>query len=70
MPKMCIPARPVLHFRLPKDGIPKSVYPDMDGFFDDLGQTYKKAVQAFYDAGCRCCSSTIRCGRICARPTR
>jgi len=52
-PKMCIPAPPVLHFRLPKDGIPKSVYPDMDGFFSDLGQTYKKAVKAFYDAGCR-----------------
>ncbi len=32
-PKMCIPAPPVLHFRLPKDGIPKDVYPDMDGFF-------------------------------------
>jgi 5-methyltetrahydropteroyltriglutamate--homocysteine methyltransferase len=52
-PKMCIPAPPVLHFRVPKDGIPKSVYPDMDGFFYDLGQTYKKAVKAFYDAGCR-----------------
>ena len=52
-PKMCIPAPPVLHFRLPKDGIPKNVYPDMDGFFHDLGQTYKKAVKAFYDAGCR-----------------
>ena len=52
-PKMCIPAPPVMHFRLPKDGIPKSVYPDMDGFFHDLGQTYKKAVRAFYDAGCR-----------------
>jgi 5-methyltetrahydropteroyltriglutamate--homocysteine methyltransferase len=52
-PKMCIPAPPVLHFRLPKDGIPKSVYPDMDGFFHDLGQTWKKAVRAFYDAGCR-----------------
>jgi 5-methyltetrahydropteroyltriglutamate--homocysteine methyltransferase len=50
---MCIPAPPVLHFRLPKNGIPKSVYPDMDGFFADLGQTYKKAVKAFYDAGCR-----------------
>jgi methionine synthase II (cobalamin-independent) len=52
-PKMCIPAPPVLHFRLPRDGIPKSVYPDMDGFFHDLGQTYQKAVKAFYDAGCR-----------------
>jgi methionine synthase II (cobalamin-independent) len=52
-PKMCIPAPPVMHFRLPKDGIPKSVYPDIDGFFDDLGKTYSKAVKAFYDAGCR-----------------
>ncbi len=52
-PKMCIPAPPVMHFRLPKDGIPKSVYPDLDGFFADLGQAYAKAVKAFYDAGCR-----------------
>jgi 5-methyltetrahydropteroyltriglutamate--homocysteine methyltransferase len=53
VPKMTIPAPPVLHFRLAKDGISKSVYPDIDGFFHDLGQTYKKAVQAFHDAGCR-----------------
>jgi 5-methyltetrahydropteroyltriglutamate--homocysteine methyltransferase len=52
-PKMCIPAPPVMHFRMPKDGIPKSIYPDLDGYFADLGQTYKKAVRAFYDAGCR-----------------
>jgi methionine synthase II (cobalamin-independent) len=52
-PKMCIPAPTVMHFRMPKEGIPKSVYPDLDGFFADLGQTWKKAVKAFYDAGCR-----------------
>ena len=52
-PKMTIPAPPVLHFRLPKDGIDKSVYPDLDGFFHDLGQAYKTAVKTFYDAGCR-----------------
>jgi 5-methyltetrahydropteroyltriglutamate--homocysteine methyltransferase len=52
-PKMTIPAPPVLHFRLPKDGINKSVYPDLDGFFHDLGQAYKTAVKTFYDAGCR-----------------
>jgi 5-methyltetrahydropteroyltriglutamate--homocysteine methyltransferase len=50
---MTIPAPPVLHFRLAKDGISKGVYPDLEGFFHDLGQTYKKAVKAFYDAGCR-----------------
>jgi 5-methyltetrahydropteroyltriglutamate--homocysteine methyltransferase len=53
MPKMTIPAPPVLHFRLPKDGINKTVYPDLDQFFHDLGNTYKQAVKAFYDAGCR-----------------
>jgi methionine synthase II (cobalamin-independent) len=53
MPKMCIPAPPVMHFRLPKDGIPSSVYPDLDGFFHDLAEVYRKAVRAFYDAGCR-----------------
>jgi methionine synthase II (cobalamin-independent) len=52
-PKMTIPAPPVLHFRLAKDGISKKVYPDLDAFFHDLGETYKKAVRAFYDAGCR-----------------
>ncbi len=53
MPKMTIPAPPVLHFRLPKDGIKKDVYPDLDQFFHDLGNAYKQAVKAFYDAGCR-----------------
>src|SRR5215469_15080307 len=52
-PKMTIPAPPVLHFRLAKDGIKKGVYPDLDQFFHDLGNVYKQAVKAFYDAGCR-----------------
>ena len=52
-PKMTMPAPPVLHFRLAKDGIKKGVYPDLDGFFHDLGNAYKQAVKAFYDAGCR-----------------
>jgi 5-methyltetrahydropteroyltriglutamate--homocysteine methyltransferase len=29
------------------------LYPDMDGFYNDLGQAYKKAVRAFADAGSR-----------------
>ena len=53
LPKMTIPAPPVLHFRLAKDGVKKSIYPDLDGFFHDLGQAYKQAVKGFYDAGCR-----------------
>jgi len=43
----------VLHFRGGRRAISKQVYPDLDGFFEDLGKTYRKAVKAFYDAGCR-----------------
>jgi 5-methyltetrahydropteroyltriglutamate--homocysteine methyltransferase len=47
------PAPSVLHFRGGRKGISKTVYPDLDAFFTDLAQTYKGAVKAFYDAGCR-----------------
>jgi 5-methyltetrahydropteroyltriglutamate--homocysteine methyltransferase len=53
MPKMTIPSPSVLHFRLARDAISKTAYSDLDAFFQDLGDTYKKAVQSFYQAGCR-----------------
>jgi len=43
----------VLHFRGGRQGISKDVYPDLDAFFDDLAQAYRKAIRAFADAGCR-----------------
>jgi 5-methyltetrahydropteroyltriglutamate--homocysteine methyltransferase len=52
-PKMTIPGPPVLHFRLGRRNISTRAYPDIDLYFDDLGKTYRKVVQAFYDAGCR-----------------
>jgi len=51
--KMTIPAPPVLHFRGGRKIVSEQVYPDMAEFFADLGKTYRKAVKAFYDAGCR-----------------
>jgi methionine synthase II (cobalamin-independent) len=51
--KMTIPSPTVLHFRGGRKLISKDVYPDLDGFYQDLGKTYRKAVKAFYDAGCR-----------------
>jgi 5-methyltetrahydropteroyltriglutamate--homocysteine methyltransferase len=48
--KMTIPSPSMLHFR---GEIEKSAYSDKEEFFHDLAQTYKKAIQAFYDAGCR-----------------
>lgn len=51
--KMTIPSPSVLHFRGGRKGISHEVYPDLDEFFHDLGQTYGQAVKAFYAAGCR-----------------
>jgi 5-methyltetrahydropteroyltriglutamate--homocysteine methyltransferase len=51
--KMTIPSPAVLHFRGGRKSISKEVYPDLEVFFQDLGKTYRKAVKAFYDAGCR-----------------
>ena len=53
VPKMTIPSPSVLHFRTGRDEISKEAYPDLDLFFDDLAQTYKDAIRAFYEAGCR-----------------
>jgi len=52
-PKMTIPAPGVLHFRQGRQSINKSLYPDLDAFFHDLAEAYRKAVRAFYNAGCR-----------------
>jgi 5-methyltetrahydropteroyltriglutamate--homocysteine methyltransferase len=53
VPKMTIPSPSSLHFRYGRDAVPESIYPDMGDFYRDLGQTYRKAVRAFADAGCR-----------------
>src|SRR6266540_5725367 len=50
-PKMTIPAPSTLHFRQGRRSISREVYPDLDGYFHDVGQAYRKAIRAFYDAG-------------------
>jgi 5-methyltetrahydropteroyltriglutamate--homocysteine methyltransferase len=52
-PKMTIPAPSALYGRPVLTPIDKAIYPNLDTFFADLGQAYKKAVRAFADAGCR-----------------
>jgi len=52
-PKMTIPAPSTLHFRQGRNLISKEVYPTLDAFFDDLAATYRAAIRAFHDAGCR-----------------
>ncbi len=52
-PKITIPAPSAMYGRPIATPIDRSVYPDLDAFFHDLGQAYRKAVRAFADAGCR-----------------
>jgi 5-methyltetrahydropteroyltriglutamate--homocysteine methyltransferase len=52
-PKMTIPAPSTFHFRQGRALISREVYPDLDAYFDDVAAAYRKAIRAFYDAGCR-----------------
>ena len=51
--KMTIPSPSCLHFRYGRQAVPETIYPAMEDFYRDLGTTYRKAVRAFADAGCR-----------------
>ncbi len=53
VPKMTIPSPSMLHYRGGRKMINMGVYPEMDGFYADLGAAYARAVQDFADAGCR-----------------
>src|SRR5580698_5643879 len=52
-PKVTIPSPSSLHFRYGRDAVPESLYPSMADFYRDLGESYRKVVHAFADAGCR-----------------
>jgi methionine synthase II (cobalamin-independent) len=52
-PKMTIPSPSSLHFRYGRDAVPAALYPAMEDFYRDLGQSYRNVVRAFADAGCR-----------------
>src|SRR5246500_840420 len=51
--KVTIPSPSSLHFRCGRDAVPENLYPVMEEFYADLGQSYRKAVRAFAEAGCR-----------------
>jgi 5-methyltetrahydropteroyltriglutamate--homocysteine methyltransferase len=53
VPKMTIPSPSVLHFRGGRRAVDTAVYPEMDGFFNDLRDAYADAVADFAQAGCR-----------------
>jgi 5-methyltetrahydropteroyltriglutamate--homocysteine methyltransferase len=53
VPKITIPSPSVLHFRGGRRAVDTHTYPEMDGFFADLGDAYAAAVGDFAKAGCR-----------------
>ncbi len=53
IPKISIPGPSCCHFRTAKEDIAPTQYKDLDVLLADIAATYKKAVHAFYDAGCR-----------------
>ncbi len=54
VPKISIPGPSCCHFRTAPEDIRVAAYrDDPQALFDDLAATYRKAVHAFYDAGCR-----------------
>ena len=53
VPKISIPGPSCCHFRTAPDDIGYADYRDPDAFFAAIAATYRKAVRAFYDAGCR-----------------
>jgi len=52
-PKISIPGPSVAHYRTAKADIHVDAYKDPEVLFHDLAKTFAKAVQKFYDAGCR-----------------
>lgn len=51
--KISIPGPSACHYRMRAENIEYAPYRDPEHLFHDLAVTYRKAVQAFYDAGCR-----------------
>ncbi|MBB3810140.1 5-methyltetrahydropteroyltriglutamate--homocysteine S-methyltransferase [Pseudochelatococcus contaminans] len=52
-PKISIPGPSCVHFRVTKETNGYAPYQDPQVFFQAIADTYKDAVKAFYDAGCR-----------------
>ncbi len=53
-PKISIPGPSAIHFRIAQDDIGVPAYrDDAEEYFADITATYRAAVSAFYDAGCR-----------------
>ncbi len=53
VPKLTIPSPSMVHYRSGRPYINTDVYPDMDGFWDDVSAAYAQEVQQLHALGCR-----------------
>jgi 5-methyltetrahydropteroyltriglutamate--homocysteine methyltransferase len=51
-PKMTIPSPTILHLRAGREHISRDAYPDLDLFWDDIVDAFRKELAALYEAGC------------------
>jgi 5-methyltetrahydropteroyltriglutamate--homocysteine methyltransferase len=52
VPKLTIPSPSMVHYRGGRAAIDPAVYPEMDGFFDDLSAAYREEVRRLGELGC------------------
>jgi 5-methyltetrahydropteroyltriglutamate--homocysteine methyltransferase len=52
-PKLTIPSPSMVHYRGGNSSIDRSVYPDLDAFWDDLMAAYRAQRDGAYELGCR-----------------
>jgi 5-methyltetrahydropteroyltriglutamate--homocysteine methyltransferase len=53
MPKMTIPSPTILHLRAGREHISRDAYPDLDLFWEDIVDAFRKELAALHEAGCR-----------------
>lgn len=53
LPKVCIPAPSMLHFRGGREAISAQTYPDLEAFYVDLGAAYADEIGDLAKRGCR-----------------
>jgi 5-methyltetrahydropteroyltriglutamate--homocysteine methyltransferase len=52
-PKLTIPSPTIIHFRAGRSNISRDAYPDLDLFWEDIIDAFRKELRALAHAGCR-----------------